>query len=211
MNRLPRIGILESGASYHTFALEDPRIASFFARQIYLPTLCAADLADLDALVIADRLHPGLLRRQAATLLAFANQGRTLVVLGEVEAHTWLPGVHWEARPTNFWWWLEGDDPGVRQRSPEHPMWQFVTLPDVTWHYHGFFRPPADSTPLVALEEDGHEVGQLLYEDRLSAGGRLVVTTLDPIYHHGSNFMPAATRFLENLLRWLQWELDRER
>lgn len=160
-------------------------------------------LDDLETLVVADRLHPGLLRHHSAVLWAFVDQGRTLVVLGEVEAHTWLPGTRWETRPTNFWWWLEGADPGVRPCNPNHPLWQFMTMRDVTWHYHGFFYPPPGSTPLVALEEDGQEVGLLLYEDCVSTGGRLIVTTLDPIYHHGSNFMPAATRFLDNLLRWV--------
>jgi hypothetical protein len=26
---------------------------------------------------------------------------------------------------------------------------------------------------------------------------------MDPVHHHGSNFMPAATRLLHNLLRWV--------
>lgn len=206
MNDLPRIGVLEGGAAYHTFALADPQIAPFFVQSIYLPALNAADLADLDALVVADRLHPGLLRQHAARLLAFADAGRMLVVLGAVEAHTWLPGLRWEARPTNFWWWREGSDPGIRQRSPDHSLWQVMPLAAATWHYHGILHPPPGSTPLVVLEEAGREVGQICYEDRVSTGGRLLVATLDPFYHHGSNFMPAATRFLERLLQWVQGE-----
>jgi hypothetical protein len=29
---------------------------------------------------------------------------------------------------------------------------------------------------------------------------------MDPTHHHGSNFMPAATRLLHGLLRWLAAE-----
>lgn len=47
----------------------------------------------------------------------------------------------------------------------------------------------------------------MLYADGHSwRGGRLVVTSLDPFYHHGSHFMPATTRFLDrflpNLVAW---------
>ncbi|MFF8581915.1 iron chelate uptake ABC transporter family permease subunit [Streptomyces albidoflavus] len=42
----------------------------------------------------------------------------------------------------------------------------------------------------------------LLYEDRVSTPGRLLVTTMDPVYHHGSRFMPGATQLLLGLLRW---------
>ncbi len=31
--------------------------------------------------------------------------------------------------------------------------------------------------------------GVLLYEDEVSISGRLIVTTLDPVYHHGSNLL----------------------
>ena len=33
-------------------------------------------------------------------------------------------------------------------------------------------------------------------------GTRLIVSTLDPFYHHGSNFMPATTKFLDGFLPW---------
>ena len=36
----------------------------------------------------------------------------------------------------------------------------------------------------------------------MTTAGRLIVSTLDPFYHHGSNFMPATTRFLDGFLPW---------
>ncbi|QFR96170.1 hypothetical protein GBW32_27915 [Streptomyces tsukubensis] len=42
----------------------------------------------------------------------------------------------------------------------------------------------------------------LLYENRVSTAGRLIVTTMDPVYHHGSRFMPGATELLYGPLRW---------
>ncbi|WP_395021680.1 hypothetical protein [Dongia sp.] len=53
------------------------------------------------------------------------------------------------------------------------------------------------------------ESGQpILYIDQVSTAGRIVLTSLDPFYHHGSYFMPAATRFLDGFLPWMREELD---
>lgn len=198
-----RIGIVHGGASYHLVTLADPRVADRCQRQLYLPRLDPDQLTGLDAVIVADRLHPGLLRARASALLAFAEAGGTLVVLGEVDAHTWLPGLDWSPRPTNFWWWLTGEDLGVRSRHPEHPLWEHLGRRAVTWHYHGLLAPPPSATALAVVEENGHDAGAVLYDDQASTAGRILVTTLDPTYHHGSNFMPGATEFLYGLLDWL--------
>jgi len=116
---------------------------------------------------------------------------------------TWLPGVDWTPRPTNFWWWRTGDDPGIRVHTPEHPIWHHLGSKDVVWHYHGLLHPPLGVTPLASVDEAGATAGLILYEDQVSTPGRILVTTMDPVHHHGSNFMPAATRLLHNLLRWV--------
>ena len=43
----------------------------------------------------------------------------------------------------------------------------------------------------------------MLYVDEVSTPGTLVVTTLDPMSHFGSYFMPATERFLDGFLPWL--------
>jgi hypothetical protein len=42
----------------------------------------------------------------------------------------------------------------------------------------------------------------LLYVDRISTPGTVVVSTLDPISHYGGYFMPATGRFLDAFLPW---------
>lgn len=127
---VPVIGVLEGGTSYHRFALADPGVARRVGRVLYLPELHWQDLDGLRALVVADWLHPGLLRQHAGLLLDFAARGGWLVVLGQVEAHTWVPGARWEPRPTNFWWWLEpGADPGVRACHPGYPLFRQLDPP----------------------------------------------------------------------------------
>jgi hypothetical protein len=198
-----RVGLVTGGASYHELTLADPRFSPRFARSLYLPALDSADLDGLEAVVVADRQHPRMLARHASLLLHVAERGDTLVVLGANHAHTWVPGVTWEHRPTNFWWWREGLDPGIRARSLDHSLWRTASVSDLTWHFHGVLHPPPGATPLLVAEDEGKEE-VLLYEDQVSTSGRLVVTTLDPVYHHGSNFMPAATRCLDVFLSWMR-------
>lgn len=199
----PRIVALEGGTYYQHFGLRDPRTAPFLAGRAYLPHLADADLAGADTVLVTDRLRPDLLRANRDVLLAVAERGDTLVILGENAAHTWVPGVDYTFRPINFWWWLEGGDDGVRLAAPGHPAWAFFRPEDMHWHYHGFFTPPPGAVSLVDVEEGGVIVGSALYVDEVSTPGRLIVTTMDPVFHHGGNFMPASSTFLANLLRWL--------
>lgn len=215
----PRIGLLHGGASYHLVTLADPVVARHVTDPLYLPDLAdpenadpehpdgARALTELDALVVADRLHPELVVRCAPALLAAAARGTRLVVLGEVDAHAWLPGAEWTPRPTNFWWWRTGEDPGIRVHHPEHPIWAHLGAGDVTWHHHGVLHPPPGAVSLATVDEGGERIGTILYTDDVSTAGGLVVTTMDPVHHHGSNFMPAATRLLHGLLGWLADDL----
>jgi hypothetical protein len=202
-----RIGLLHGGASYHLRTLADPVVAAYRAEPLYLPDLSEPAVRErldaVDTLVVFDRLHPDLVRRHAGALLSVAHRGGTLVVLGKVDAHAWLPGLEFSDRPTNFWWWRTGEDPGIHRQHPEHPIWTCLDERDVVWHYHGLLHPGPGVTPLASVTEAGAPAGLILYDDRVSTPGRLLVTTMDPVHHHGGNFMPAATRLLYGLLRWL--------
>lgn len=55
---------------------------------------------------------------------------------------------------------------------------------------------PAQADVLITLE-----TGEaLIYVDRHSTAGTLVVATLDPLSHYGAYFMPAAERFLDGFM-----------
>jgi hypothetical protein len=62
--------------------------------------------------------------------------------------------------------------------------------------------------PLRAAADPQGRGGAIFYDHPGVGGaaGRLVVGTLDPFYHHGSFFMPAASRFLAGLLDWMDEE-----
>jgi hypothetical protein len=145
-------------------------------------------------------------------LVDYLGAGGTLVVLGENRACQWAPQVQWAFRPTNFWSWLDPNhNPGLVVAAPEHPIFRHLPPRDFVWHYHGLLTPPPGAIALAGISAEADPEGQggaILYDHPNLGGtaGRLVITTLDPFYHHGSFFMPAASRFLGGLLDWLDAE-----
>ncbi|MGZ0106940.1 hypothetical protein [Achromobacter xylosoxidans] len=200
-SRTPVIAALDAGTYYHHRTFHTPELTPYLDRFIYLPELDDAALADCDALIVSCRTHPDLLVPHRARFARFLASGRTLVAMGETGSHRWLDGVHWTDCEVNFWWWkTPGADAGLRLAQPAHPLFSRLTLADATWHQHGTFTPPPGAVSLI----DKAGAGSVLYEDRHSTAGRLIVTSLDPMYHHGSYFMPAASRFLRGFLPWLK-------
>ena len=200
------MAILDGGTFYHHAAIHGRRYRGLFDKVIYALELSADVLSGVTFLVVPDRINPDVLRAHRDVLIDFAKAGHTLVVFGENRADTWLPGVKWTARPTNFWWWLEKDaKPPHRLLKPDHEFFQAVPFQSTIWHFHGVLTPPLGAEVLIDVPADpvGRDSGgALLYEDRVTLPGRLIVATLDPFYHHGSNFMPATTKFLDAFLPW---------
>ncbi|MBP2371042.1 hypothetical protein [Pseudonocardia parietis] len=190
------------GSAPHLRALTTPKYARHLTGGLhYLPDLAAADLTGLDGLIIPERLHRDLLHGARERVRDLLDAGGTVVSFaGGEPVPEFLPSVHWEHRPTNFWWWLEpGADLGLRTPDPEHALFDHLTMRDCTWHYHGVLDPPEGAEVLVTLP-----TGEaLLYVDRVSTAGTLVVSTLDPMSHYGSHFMPATERFLDGFMPWL--------
>ncbi|MET4060341.1 hypothetical protein ABIB35_001886 [Arthrobacter sp. UYP6] len=200
----PRIGLLHCGTFPPLRTLADPALHPYRLESVYLPDADPSVLAGLDAIIVGDRLHHGQLARFApAVRAALQDPGKTVIVLGENTVEQWLPGVGYSFRPTVFWTWRTGEDNGTRLRLPEDPMWEYFTPRAVAWHHHGLLHPPAGARSLVVMEEDGAESGALLYVDEVNQPARLLVTTMDPVYHHGSGFMPGASQLLYSLLRWV--------
>lgn len=200
------LAILDGGTFYHHAAIHGQRYRELFDKTIYAPELTADALVGVTFLIVPDRVNPNILRTKRDVLIDFAKAGHTLAVFGENRADTWLPGVTWAPRPTNFWWWLDKDArPPNRLLAPEHEFFQAVPFEHTIWHFHGVLTPPAGARALIDVPADpqGRDSGgALLYEDRVTLPGCMLVSTLDPFYHHGSNFMPAATKLLDGFLPW---------
>lgn len=197
----PRITALDAGTYYHHRSLHTPDWAACIDRIAYIRELDDQVFEQSDAFVVSCRTHPELLIAHRERFARFLAQGKTLVAMGETAPQRWLDHVQWTSCPVNFWWWKEPDpDSGLRLASPQHPLLDYITLADATWHQHGSFTVPPGAVSLI----DKVGAGSVLYEDCVSTAGRLIVTSLDPMYHHGSYFMPATTRFLRGFFPWLR-------
>src|SRR5271156_4305333 len=93
-------------------------------------TLADADLTGLDGLIVPERIHRGMLNRAAARILELLDSGGTVVAFcGGEPPPEFLPGVRWEHRPTNYWWWLQPDaDLALRTPNPDHSFFGHLTL-----------------------------------------------------------------------------------
>ena len=194
-----RIAAVDGGTSYHINALNDPAWADLIAERLYLPALGEADLSAFDILIVTCRSRPDLLARHRRKLADFIDKGGWLVACGETRPDQWLDGVRFTPTPLNYWWWLTpGEDHGFRLAAPDHPLANAIPFDDMIWHHHGLFTPPPDAISILE-HKDG---GSLIY-DRPVGAGRTTIMAIDPFFHHGSFFMPAATRFLKGFMPWL--------
>ncbi|MCW0213099.1 MAG: hypothetical protein OJJ54_07055 [Pseudonocardia sp.] len=196
------LAAVHGGSAPHLRALTTPKYARHLTGGLhYLPDLADDDLTGLDGLIIPERLHRDRLQAAGARVRDLLDAGGTVVSFaGGEPTPEFLPSIQWEHRPTNFWWWLEpGADLGLRTPDPEHRLFDHLTIRDCTWHYHGVLTPPDGAEVLITLP-----TGEaLLYVDRVSTAGTLVVSTLDPMSHYGSHFMPATERFLDGFMPWI--------
>ncbi len=200
---MARIAATDGGTFYHCEALRGLRYREYFSGLLYLPELEKADFNVFDAVIVTCRSNPDLLARHSKKFAEYLDVGGTIVAMGETDQERWLPGIDFRTTPVNYWWWLEkGADSGLRQGSSNHSLLRSLSLADMTWHHHGRFTPPSGAVSVV----DHVEGGSILYDDRVTTRGRMLVTSLDPFYHHGSHFMPTASRFLDRFLPWLHRE-----
>ena len=197
---MARITALDSGTYYHHRSLYEPRYRDHFDEIVYIRDLAGTDLSAHELILVSCRTDPSQLIPCRAQFADYLTSGGTVIAMGSTGQPAWLPGVSWHDTPTNFWWWKEGGSLGLKVAAPDHPLFGHITLDDATWHHHGHFDVPEGAVSLIDV--DGK--GSVLYDDEVTTPGRMIVTALDPMYHHGSHFMPATTRFLDGFLPWLK-------
>lgn len=198
---------IHPGAYYHIESLESERYASYFDTLVRPENLGKTRLADYRVVLVPCRTPADRMMPHKAQLQAYLDAGGTIIATGESDSHLWLPNINFTPQPTNFWWWLTpGADLGVRVAAPKHSLFQRLSQADVTWHLHGWFDAP-EGAEVLAVNGDGKPI---LYIDKVSTKGTMIITSLDPFFHNGSHFMPATTRFLNQFLPWMREELDQE-
>jgi len=201
-----RLLTVHPGAYYHIESFEGARFAHYFDEFVRPEELSSVQIEDFDVLLIPCRTPADRILPHKDQLLRYLDAGGTIVSTGESHSELYLPNVRFTPQPTNWWWWLTPDaDLGVRATNSGHSLFRFLPERDLTWHLHGWFDPP-DGVTVLAVNEIGKPI---LYIDDVSTKGRLIVTSLDPFYHHGSHFMPATSRFLTGFLPWMREHASR--
>ncbi|MEP4547674.1 MAG: hypothetical protein ABJ000_15950 [Saccharospirillum sp.] len=198
---------LDAGAAYHHFTFTDPALSPFFDEVVYLDDLTEAHLQRADAVLVPCRTPAHRLLPWRDDLLRFAEQGGLLVVMGETQPDSWLMPLPTEPVATNYWWWLTAEDgPELQPADDNHDLFQYVAFADCRWHLHALHTLPEGFCSIL-----NHRSGQsVLLEGPLGREGYLILTSLDPMYHHGSFFMPATTAFLGGFLPWVRKRLNQQ-
>jgi hypothetical protein len=191
---------INAGAAAQIESLQGPRYGHYFDRLVRPEDLGNTDINAFGAVLVPCRTPAHRMIPYAKQLLSYLEQGGTIVAMGECHSHLWLPNIKFTPVETNFWWWLEPEgDLGITIAAPAHPLFNKLGPRDVAWHLHGYFEAPQDTEVLLA-DQQGRPI---LYVDEVTTGGRMILNTLDPFFHHGHHFMPATTRFLDGFLQWL--------
>lgn len=198
-----RLVAIDGGTAFHGRALREAPFETFFDGLIPVRSLGQVGLSEHDCVLVPCRTNGQRLAKHRAQLEAYIEGGGYLVVMGETRPDLFLSGVRFRSIPTNYWWWLDpkgGLDLSIE--VPGHPLFRRLGLKDLTWHVHGTLDIVGPCDVLMKYL-DPAAGGSIMLEARRGRG-RLFMTTLDPIFHHGSGFMPATTRFLEAFLPWLR-------
>jgi len=197
---MTNIAILTNGCSFHKRFFEMEEYKGFYDDVIHIQDLENISLSKYDTLIVTERLSIPYLKRNQGKFIRFINEGKRLLIFGEVLDH-WFPTIDWKDSEVNFSWWVkpQGDLPLI-ERNNIHELYEYVTLKDMKWHYHGTFQPPAGAFSLV----DNDEGRSIFYIDNVSFKGELIVTSLDPIFHIGLGFIDQTKPFMHGLTKWLR-------
>jgi len=191
-----RIVAPSAGTYYNIRSLEGPRYGDAFD-VICAPEELGEHLHPEDVLWVPCRTPAQRMIAQKDVIARHLEAGGTVIALGESRSDLWLPAVRFTETPTNWWWWLDPNASlGVRATAPGHPLLAGMGDKEVTWHLHGWFETP-EGVEVLARDGEGRPI---FYVDEVSTPGRMVISSLDPMFHHGSHFMPATTRFLDRFV-----------
>ena len=196
---------IQPGAYYHIESLEGKRYAHLFDKLARPEELKNIQLEDFDVVIVPCRTPANRMVPHKKRLLAYLEQGGTVIATGESHSELWLPQIKFTTQSTNFWWWLDKDGSlGVRISKPKHKLFEYIDEKALTWHLHGWFKVPNGADVLAVNAENK----PILYIDEVTTKGRMIITSLDPFFHHGSHFMPSTTQFLDGFLPWVRNEID---
>ncbi|MDE7317654.1 MAG: hypothetical protein K2N12_08000 [Helicobacter sp.] len=201
--------IITGGSCYHEglFSAVNGKFALLFDEKIYLPKLHQTDLSGFDCVVIASRLNLEFLMQNAQKFEDYLSNGGNIVSFGEV-LEPYLPFVRFSESEVNFWWWIhEGADLPLYAFDESNEIWNFLSLQECKWHYHGVYDVD-EGCERILVDEIGRNI---MYKDSYHFKGTMYITSLDPDFHIGQGFMPTTIPFLEKFMRWVEADIRKER
>ncbi len=194
---MPQIGLVFNGVwSQYTFATAAKYKDHF--QLMYVHDLNAAMLTSVDALCIPFQSNHVALAKKKDLLYSFLREGKPIFVEGDSSAH-WLD-ADWVDRPVNNYWWVtDPDQPPVTETDYTHPVYQGLKPRHACWHTHGAYtRVPASARVIQR-----NQAGEVITWETEAYGGRLLVTTLDPIVEHGIQQITHLDHYVDRLVAYL--------
>ncbi|AKG72841.1 hypothetical protein [Salinicoccus halodurans] len=196
------IALIVNGTPYQNRFLEEPDFHYLYDEVIHLREMDYYDMSKFETVLLSCRLDIKLLKRYQTRFLKVLEAGKRIIIFGEFPEHA-FPSVDWEDSEVDFSWWVRPDgDLPLNQEHADHPLYRYITVPDMKWHYHGTFTPPHGAKSLL----DTPEGRSIIYIDNVSFNGELIVTSLDPMFHIGLGFINQSKPFLHGLAKWLREE-----
>ena len=168
----------------------------------YLKELCKNDVKDADILWVSCTSPVDLLIEKKRIFIDYLQDGKPLVVTGRNDPHLWLEGIEEVQLPFNFWWWLdkEHNDIDITPDDTNHELFKYIDFKDLIWHFHGGYKKLNGAKSAIKSKLDE---SVSVYQECSFGGGNLILTSLDPFFHHGCFFMPNASKFGAGLLERL--------
>lgn len=196
-----KIAALDSGTAYHISSFYTKPFKDFLYKTIYLPNLDIDDLKDVDILIVSCSSSVEQILKHKNIFYEFLAKKKFLVVMGRNEAQLWLNDVVFADLPFNFWWWLDKNNKiDLKPACLDYGLFKYIDFKDMVWHYHGGYEKIKGCISVIehiSLDKS------IFLEMPDYYGGRLILTSLDPFFHHGNFFMPNATKLGGALLKYL--------
>lgn len=196
------IAIITNNLPFQKRFFEIEEFAYLYDEVISIHTLHNVNLLNFDTVIISERVDIQILKKYQSHFIQYIESGKRLIIFGEVLDY-WFPTIDWQFSEVNFSWWVkENGDLPLQQENSTFPLFNYVTVKDMKWHYHGTFNPPAGAQSLLDTP-DGRSI---FYVDKKSFNGELIVTSLDPMFHIGLGFIDQSKPFLHGFAKWLRGE-----
>lgn len=194
---MKKIGLIFNGVWSHYAFAKATKYREIY-ELLYVHDLNASHLEACDALVIPFQSNQKAIAERKNLIYDFLAKGKRIFVEGDSSAN-WLEAT-WEDRPVNnFWWVKDPENPPVSDTDYSHPIYQGLKPRQAFWHYHGVYVRVPNHAKIIQRDQQG----DIVTWETAAYGGKLLVSTLDPIVEHGVQQISHLDNYCDRLTEWL--------